>query len=685
MRVVIADSLPASIQKLDRKCQDEVKKTVFDYQVDPTGKGLNFEHLTNTKDKAFHSIRVNDDIRIIIHRTKSTHVLCYAGHHQDAYRWAQKRRLDAHPETGAAQMVVIDERVEEVVKRVVKEIAEEPRVFAEYEDDYLLALGVPTEFLDAVKHARHSNVLDLLVLLPDEAAERLLDLAAGRHVPRPTKVEVDPFEHPDAQRRFAVTATTEELRLALESGWEKWVVFLHPTQRQAVEKSYSGPAKVSGTAGTGKTVVALHRVAQLARQGRGPVLLTTFSSTLASRLSQHLELLLPADDRARGKIDVVHLHKHARDIWVKYNRRNLKALTDRKVLERHLRQADRDAGGAGFDVAFLRAEWESVVTPYGIATWDQYRTVSRAGRGIALGAKQRKALWAVFERARASLGASGLLTWDQVCHEVVALLERHPEERFTHVVADEVQDFGFADLVLVRALAVPGDDDLFLCGDSGQRIYKHRASWLSAGIEVRGRATRLKINYRTTEQIRAFSARLLSESVEDEDGTEETRETVSLLSGPDPEVLAFGSVEEEVDGVASILRPMLDEGLQPRDIAVFGRIESVLSERAQPALEAAGLEWARLRDDQALADGCAAVGTMHGAKGLEFKVVVIMGCEKGLVPLSVASEGLVDPADKEAAREQEKNLLYVACTRARERVLLTYSGVRSELLPAVGA
>ncbi|MFO0686897.1 MAG: 3'-5' exonuclease [Sandaracinus sp.] len=684
MRVVIADSLPASIQKLDRKWQDEVKKTVFDYQVDPDGKGLNFEHLTNTKDKAFHSIRVNDDIRIIIHRTKSTHVLCFAGHHQDAYRWAQKRRLDAHPETGAAQMVVIDERVEEVVKRVVKEVAEEPRVFAEYEDGYLLALGVPTEFLDAVKHARQSNVLDLLVLLPEEAAERLLDLAAGRPVARPMKVEVDPFEHPDAQRRFAVTATNEELRLALESGWEKWVVFLHPTQRQAVEKSHAGPAKVSGTAGTGKTVVALHRAAHLARQGSGSVLLTTFSSTLALRLAQHLELLLPSSDAARPNVSVVHLHKHARDLWVKYNRRNLKVLTDRKVLERHLHQADRDAGGTGFDAAFLRAEWENVVIPYGVTNWEQYRTVSRAGRGIPLGAKQRKALWAVFERARASLGASGLLSWDQVCHEVVALLERHPEERFAHVVADEVQDFGFADLSLLRALVPSARDDLFLCGDSGQRIYKHRSSWLSAGIDVRGRATRLKVNYRTTEQIRAFSARLLSEHVEDEDGAEEARETVSLLSGPDPEIVAFGSVEEEVDGVASFLRPMLEDGLRPRDIAIFGRTESVLSDRAQPALEAAGLEWARLRDDQALADGCAAVGTMHRAKGLEFKVVVVMGCEKGLMPLSVAFEGLVDPTDKEAARDQEKNLLYVACTRARERVLVTHSGKRSEFLPSDG-
>jgi mRNA-degrading endonuclease RelE of RelBE toxin-antitoxin system len=680
VKVVIADTLASSIQKLDAQSQALVKQAVFDFQVDPKKPSFQYHRLENAKDKNFWSIRVNQDLRIIIHRNKDTNVLCYADHHDPAYRWAERRRLEVHPETGAAQMVVIDERVEEVIQRVVKVVEEEPPVFAKYDPGYLAALGVPAEFLDAAKHVTQTNLFELLEVLPAEASERLFDLAAGRVVARPVAVDVGPFEHPDAQRRFAIVGTSEELRLALEAGWERWTVFLHPAQRAPIDKRFKGPAKVSGSAGTGKTVVALHRTAHLARQGQGRVLLTTFSSTLASRLDQHLDLLLPKSDAEREHVTIAHLHKLARDLWVKHHRRTLR-VADRKTLDAHLQRAQRSSGDFGFDLDFLRAELEHVIIPHDVRTWDDYRAVSRAGRGVALGAMQRKKLWPVFERARASLAASGQLTWDQACHEVAALLKKHPEERFAHVVADEVQDFGFADLVLLRALAEPGVDDLFLCGDPGQRIFKLRTSWAAAGVDVRGRSSRLRVNYRTTEQIRSFASKLRDGTLEDDDGETLDENTVSLLSGLEPEVRGFASAEGEIEGVAAWLRPLLETGeYQPRDIAVFGRIDKVLQKRAEPALQACGLQPTQLRDDQPLGDGFAAVGTMHRAKGLEFKVVVVMGCEPGLVPLALATKDLTDPTDIAAVREQEKNLLYVAMTRARERLLVTWAKKPSEFL-----
>ncbi len=680
MKVVIADTLATSIAKLDTPLQSLVKETVFDFTVNPEQPGFQYHRVDNAKDKNFWSIRVNRDLRIIVHRTADTNVLCYADHHDAAYRWAENRRLETHPDTGAAQMVVIDERVEEIVKRVVREVIEEPAVFARYETDYLQALGVPSEFLDAAKHVTQANLFELLDLLPQEAAERLLDLAAGRVVARPGRTEAGPFDHPDAQRRFAVVSSNDEVRLALDYPWDKWVVFLHPSQRAAVAKRYSGPAKVSGGPGTGKTVVALHRAVQLARSGRGRVLLTTFSSTLAHRLAQHLELLLPTTDPARENIVVKHLHKAARDIWVRWNKRNLKIGDERRVVDQHLAQADRAAGGAGFDLAFLRSEWEHVVVPNDIRTWDDYRSVPRAGRGVSLGAKQRKKLWDVFERTRSSLGTAGLLSWDQVCHEVAAMLERHPDDRFAHVVADEVQDFGHADLILLRALASSAADDLFLCGDPGQRIYKARSSWAVAGVHVRGRSTRLRVNYRTTEQIRDFAARLVAPTLEDGDGETLASDAVSLFSGVDPEVMCLGSTEEEVEAVAEWIRPLLAGGYKPRDIAIFARTEGVLVDRAQVVVEACGLDWAKLRDDDTLSDGCVAVGTMHRAKGLEFKAVIVMGCERGLMPLAAALRGSSDPVDIINAREHERGLLYVAATRARERLLFTGTGTLSELL-----
>jgi superfamily I DNA/RNA helicase/mRNA-degrading endonuclease RelE of RelBE toxin-antitoxin system len=679
VKVVIADSFVASLNKLDAALQPLVKQKAFDFQLNPENPGFKRHRLENSKDKHFWSIRINDDIRIIIHRRDDTDVLCYTDHHDPAYRWAEKRRLDIHPDTGAAQFVVIDERVEEVVRRVIREVEEERPVFGKYEPDYLQALGVPVELLDALRHIGASRLAELIDLLPEEAAERLLDLAEGRPVPRPQHIGGDPFAHPDAQRRFKVIDTNDELRQALDAGWEKWVVFLHPDQRAAVEKSFGGPAKVSGSAGTGKTVVALHRAAHLARAGQGRVLLTTFSSTLAARLEQHLDLLLPRTDPARSNIRVVHLHKLARDIWVESNKRKLK-ISDRRSLEHHLDQADRTTGGSGFDLGFLRAEWEHVVEPNDVNSWDEYRRVSRAGRGTALGAKQRKKLWEVFAKARASTAAAGLLSWDRVCHEVVGLVERQPKLQFRHVIADEVQDFGQPELRLLRALVGEQRDDLFMGGDPGQRIYKGRSSWAAVGINVRGRATRLRINYRTTEQIRRFSERLIGAAIEDGDGETEGRETISKLSGPEPELHGCDSVDAEIAEVAVWLRGFIDQGYRPRDIAVFARTEGVLVERAQAALEAAGLEWARLQDEEMLADEVAAIGTMHRAKGLEFKIVAVMGCDRGLVPLSVAVRDAADPADREEVVAQERGLLYVACTRARERVLVSWVGAASELL-----
>lgn len=263
-------------------------------------------------------------------------------------------------------------------------------------------------------------------------------------------------------------------------------MFLHPDQRAVVDKPFSGPAKVSGSAGTGKTVVALHRAAHLARagQGPGPVLLTTFSSTLAARLEQHLHLLLAPDEPARANVRIVHLHKLARDIWVECSNRKLK-IADRRALEHHLEQADRGVGGSGFDLGFLRAEWEHVVEPNGIDSWDVYRKVSRAGRGTALGAKQRKKLWDVFERMRASTTAAGLLSWDRVCHEVAELVTARPQLGFRHVIADEVQDFGQPELRLLRALS--RDSSSRATGRGTSPCSRGpRACW-SSGLRLRSR------------------------------------------------------------------------------------------------------------------------------------------------------------------------------------------------------
>lgn len=678
MNFIIANTFTQSLSRLDGVAQAAVKQAVFDFQINPKKPSFQFHRIDRAKDKDFWTARVNDDMRMVIHHRGDDMVFCYVDHHDDAYAWGERRKLEINPATGAAQIVELKERVEEIIKKVVREVEQEPPLFAKYEPSYLQALGVPEEYLPALRTLGQSGFIKLLDVLPQEAAERLMQLAQGEVVPVPMAPtpSQSPFAHPDARRRFWVVDSQQELARALDAPWEQWLVFLHPTQRGVVERRFKGPARVTGAAGTGKTVVALHRAARLVvADPESRVLLTTFSKTLAARLAQHADVLMGVDSKPRKRLDIDHLHKAARDLWVARTGKTFTAL-DPKGLNALLELAmSRAAPGLGLPAGFLRSEWDSVIDPWGVRSWAAYKAISRAGRSTPLGAKQRLAVWKVFEEAYRLLAERRLLTWSGLCYEVASTL--YDARPYTHVVADESQDFGPAELTLLRALVEPGEDDLFLCGDAGQRIYKTPFSWASVGIDVRGRSTRLGINYRTTEQIRAFADGLLPDALDEGDGDKEKRSTVSLLRGPRPEVVGFEGMAQEVDGIAQRLRALLAEGYKARDIAIFGRTEVVLRERAALALEKAGLRGHYLSDEQPPSTSNASLGTMHRAKGLEFKVVVVMGCDADVLPLAHALNDLADEADRETFFEQERQLLYVACTRARERLLVSYTGKAS--------
>ncbi len=269
MEFLIAYTFTDSLSKLSRDEQKAVKTTAFDLQVDPVNPGMALHRIDNSKDKNFWSARVSRDIRLILHRTAQSCLLCYVDHHDAAYHWAERRKVEAHPKTGAAQLVEIRERVQEIVIPTYVEtpplIPEKAKPFATLADEALLGYGVPPEWLDDVRVADEDTILEVSEHLPAEAAEALLEIATGGKPKEREVAPAAPFEHPDAQRRFRVISDVEELTRALEYPWDKWTIFLHPAQRQLIEKDYAGPARVAGSAGTGKTIVALHRAVYLAR------------------------------------------------------------------------------------------------------------------------------------------------------------------------------------------------------------------------------------------------------------------------------------------------------------------------------------------------------------------------------------------------------------------------------------
>ena len=348
--------------------------------MNPAGVGNSFHKLDRAKDPNFWSVRVNVDLRLIVHRLPNSLMLCYVDHHEQAYAWVAKRRIGAHPQTGAAQMVELWEVVQEVVVKKIRQA--ESLLFANVSDHDLLRYGVPEEWLATVKSIHNEGELFKIIdHLPDEASETLIELAAG-NVPlfQITDNEQNPFNHPDAQRRFRLINTQEELEQAFAPPWEKWIVFLHPEQRKLVEKKYNGPARVAGSAGTGKIVVALYRTVYLAMQHtEARVLLTSFSVPLANALKVRLNWLVKSSPHLAERIDVSTISNMAKRIY-----RNRLGDVPQIVTDEQLRDfvssARQEVDGHKFSDSFLLMEWKEIVDARQIITFDEYKTAPRLGR-----------------------------------------------------------------------------------------------------------------------------------------------------------------------------------------------------------------------------------------------------------------------------------------------------------------
>jgi hypothetical protein len=685
MEFRIADTFTDSLTRLTAAEQRAVKTAAFDLQLNPASPGMHFHRLDRAKDRHFWSVRVSDDVHIIVHRTDTGMLLCFAGHHDPAYAWAERRRLEVHPRTGAAQLVEIRERVEEVIVprfvEVERPAPPKPALFTQVSDERLLGYGVPAEWIADVRAATEDTLLELADHLPAEASEALLELATGvtPPLPEPVAAGTDPFAHPDALRRFRLMSTELELQRALDYPWEKWTVFLHPAQRGLVERDFNGPARVSGSAGTGKTIVALHRAAWLAHTNPDArVLLTTFSDPLANALRVKVRRLLGDEPRLGERLEV-----HALDaVGRRLHERNLgrPAIATRKEVRSLLAETGGAAGASRFSREFLLSEWEQVVDAWNLATWEEYRDVARLGRKTRLPEAQRRVLWDVFERVRAGLRERGLVTAAEMFARVTDLLADGRRPPFDFVVVDEAQDVAVYQLRFLAALGGGRPNGLFFAGDLGQRIFQQAFSWRSLGVDVRGRSRTLHVNYRTSHQIRMQADLLLGPEVADVDGNrEERRGTVSVFNGPPPRILALGSPEEEAAAVAQWIVELRDAGLQPHEIAVFVRSPDEL-ERARDALTRSGLAFKVLDEHVDTEPDRVSVATMHLAKGLEFRAVAVMACDDEVIPLQSRIESVADEADLEEVYDTERHLLYVACTRARDHLLVTSGDTPSEFL-----
>lgn len=507
------------------------------------------------------------------------------------------------------------------------------------------------------------------------------------------------IETEESRQTIFIPDSEAELRRVFEEGLEGWRIFLHPEQRKIAYRDYNGPAMVRGGAGTGKTVVAMHRAKHIADQIKSDpsragqrVLVTTFTTSLAQDIETNLRTLCPEHLEARPPlIEVINL-----DRWVSQflKRKNFERQVayfgearDRldeiwsEVLDDHeLPQ--------GLSEAFVKAEWAQIVQAKGLTEKRAYLKASRAGRGTPLDRRKRAALWDVFSDYRARMISEGLAEPDDAYREATEILSAEaPNLPYAGLIVDEAQDMGEQAFRLIRAIVSEtptGDQNsIFIVGDAHQRIYARRASMAACGIQVRGRSRRLRLNYRTTEEIRAWAISILEGvSVDDlDEGTDTLRGYVSLLHGPAPKLVPCQSETEELERLVGWIKSLPADEIQLADIGVLCSRRTDV-DRVQEALRAAGIDTVVLRpgtaDDRSVSG--VRITTMHRAKGLEFFAVAIPFLSETTFPPAGALKAAVDAADLADIINQNRSLLHVAATRAKRALRISWSGTPTNLI-----
>ena len=499
------------------------------------------------------------------------------------------------------------------------------------------------------------------------------------------EVDTEDFEtaldNASTMRRFALLTDDAELEAMLDSPLDKWRTFLHPSQRRLVSRTYSGPARVLGGAGTGKTVVAMHRARYLATQvfkaETDRLLFTTFTNNLARDIQENLRKMCPPS--ALRRIEVVHLDKWVSDFLKKQGYSYRIAYWPNPPLADLWETALGEAPD-GFSEQFYREEWSYVVQPDGCATYEEYRGAKRAGRGVRLSRKQRKAIWPVFERYRNLLDAKGLRESIDAMRDAAHLLAaRGGQGAYRAVLVDEAQDMSTVAFTLLRSIIpVEQPNDLFIVGDGHQRIYRRKVVLSRAGVNIRGRSRKLYINYRTTDEIRQYAVALLQGvDVDDLDGGVDTNSKYkSLVHGERPRIASCATFPEEV----SVIKEFIEAG-DAAHTCLVARTNGLL-EQYEAALGEAGIVTYRLKRSEAEDRDKPGLrlATMHRVKGLEFDRLIVAGVNDGVVPLSVGELRSQDGAVRSEAEKRERALFYVAVTRARREALITSHGKASPWL-----
>lgn len=685
------------VEELAIKCQ---QLTMADIR---NSKGLDLEPHANQRDARARTIRLGDNHRgiVMVPDRAEMIVLVDVLTHDEADRWMLRNEFRVNEATGALEIVDISGLGSLLTDAPTPVPAEDSApLYAHRSDKEFTQLGVDGSLLPLLRVVRTEDQLEpllavvpqgqadaLIMLTGDESTDVLYAALVGQEAP--VAVDTDDLATAVAasasRSQFHVIEDQTELVEMLAKPLAIWRTYLHPTQHEAAYKpTYNGPARITGGAGTGKTVVAIHRAKALADALEGPargasILFTTFTRNLAQSIERDLVALGGSD--LLEQVEVLNIDRVAHQV-VTDAEGAAPGIVDPDRL-RDLWRTAVDEIGIDLPVRFLLQEWEQVVLAQAIESHDEYFTASRAGRGTPLDRRARARVWKVIEAATGEMARRRQRTFLQIAGDAAGYLDAGVVKPYRHVVVDEAQDLHESQWRLLRAAVAPGANDLFIVGDSHQRIYDRRSSLSKVGIEIRGRSRRLRINYRTTHEILRWSLAVLGEGEFDDldtgtDGQDHAGYH-SFLHGPPPTVAGFETAAEMATGLAQRVTGWISEGAEPSGIGVAAPTRGTFSV-IERALRDAGVRCFRLGKDLKIGEGVA-LGTMHRMKGLEYRCMAVAGVGADQIPAPLTLAAVAgDAAEVQLELRRERCLLYVACTRAREELWVGFAGEPSPFI-----
>ncbi|MBA4495661.1 3'-5' exonuclease [Paenactinomyces guangxiensis] len=673
--------VPAQVQKL-------AWNMIHQLTEHPEAHGLNFERVKGAVDSKVHSVRVNQKYRAILVRPEKEDVnlFVWIDKHDNAYDWAERKRFEVNQVTGFLQMWTSNKKTNDSID--VKGL------FSDYTEDKLIAIGVPEDLIPVIYEIKHEDELYKYVdEIPEDTFAPLLWIAQGESYQdvlqivneqkaersRQQQAPGQPFLQAmlNTSSQVAVISSDTQLQEILRYPFDHWRLFLHSSQKELAEKDFSGPVKVLGGAGTGKTVVALHRARKLIRDFMRPdekLLFTTFNINLANIIQDLLATMCTPEEVQR--IKVIHIDRLAKEIvetcaGVKINKL-MESDRDRETI---WRQAGSRLGIDSSRMEWIRKEYDRFIQPNRIEEKEEYFRLQRKGGKKKISKKERAEVWKVVEAVRGEMVQRGWYEYPDMIRMARKWLEKNPGQlNYRAAIVDEAQDFTEESFKLLRALVPKNRNDLFIVGDPHQRIYPRFAVLSRCGIEVRGqRSKRLRINYRTTEQIRKQAIRMIKGiEFDDLNGGKNFVDDISLISGTEPVCVNFENVNLERQFILKQIKKLLEEGILPREIALFARTKRMV-EKYQKFLGNNGITASLLTTESHLKNRGVNCGTMHRSKGLEFRIVFLAGVNEKIIPIDIFTK-IEDQEEREEKIRQERSLLYVASTRARDKLFITSYG-----------